>query len=235
MPFRKKPTRHVYVNYGASNHRRISKRRRSVNIKPLIVLLLLLMALAFSGYVYAQYTHKAPSGPKDLATTGKTDTKANSQKQSASKTKPPAPATNYCATNKLSQLVLVSISKRRLWACNGTTIAYDSAVVTGMENLPADLTPTGTYHIYSKQRNLYLNGSDGTGSWHDYVYYWMPWLSNKYGVYGFHDATWRKPNAFGNISPYSSNASHGCVELPIATAKWLYNWAQIGTTVTIES
>src|SRR5260370_397860 len=141
-----------------------------------------------------------------------------------------APVVDYCRSNALKQLILVSISKRHLWACNGATTAYDSAVITGMESLPADLTPTGTYHIYGKQTALYLNGSDGTGSWHDHVYYWMPWLSNRYGVYGFHDATWRKSRAFGNVSPYSSNASHGCVETPLATAKWLYNWASIGTT-----
>lgn len=143
--------------------------------------------------------------------------------------------TDPCAANTLDKLALISISQRHLWACQGSTVAYDSAVVTGMENLPADLTPTGTYHVYGKQTNLYLNGSDSTGSWHDYVYYWMPFLDNQYGVYGFHDATWRPPSAFGNISPYSSNASHGCVELPLATAKWLYNWVSIGTTVTIES
>ena len=122
-----------------------------------------------------------------------------------------------------------------MWACNGSTQVYDSAVVTGMEQLPADLTPTGTYHIYAKETNLYLKGSDSTGSWNDYVYYWMPFLDNQYGAYGFHDATWRAPGDFGNIDPNSSKASHGCVELPLDTAKWLYNWAQIGTTVTVVS
>jgi len=142
---------------------------------------------------------------------------------------------NPCAGNTFDKLALVSISQRHMWACQGTTLMYNSAVVTGMENLAADLTPTGTYHVYAKETNLYLNGSDSTGSWHDYVNYWMPFLDNQYGAYGFHDATWRPANAFGNISPYSSNASHGCVELPLATAKWLYNWVAIGTTVTIES
>jgi lipoprotein-anchoring transpeptidase ErfK/SrfK len=63
----------------------------------------------------------------------------------------------------------------------------------------------------------------------------MPFLENQYGSYGFHDATWRSASDFGNISPDSSDASHGCVELPLATAKWLYSWAAIGTTVTIKS
>lgn len=138
-----------------------------------------------------------------------------------------------CATNTLASNVVVSISQRHMWACDGVTTRYESPVITGMENLAADLTPTGTYHIYSEQTNLYLKGSDSTGSWDDYVNYWLPFLSNRYGVYGFHDATWRDNSAFGNIDPYSADGSHGCVELPLATAAWLYNWAVIGTTVTI--
>jgi hypothetical protein len=145
------------------------------------------------------------------------------------------PLATECSPNTLEQNLIVSISQRHLWACSGSTIAYQSAVITGMENLPADLTPVGTYHIYAKYTDRYLTGHDSTGSWNDYVYYWMPWLHNQYGNYGFHDATWRTPGDFGNISPYSSQASHGCVELPLATAKWVYDWAVIGTPVTIES
>ncbi len=144
-------------------------------------------------------------------------------------------ASTPCSSNQLNQLIIVSISQRRLWACNNTKVAYTSSDVTGMEFLAADLTPTGTYHIYAKETDQYLVGHDTTGSWDDYVNYWMPFLDNQYGAYGFHDATWRPATAFGNISPNSPNASHGCVETPLATAKWLYDWAVVGTTVTIVS
>ncbi|MGF7229527.1 MAG: L,D-transpeptidase family protein [Candidatus Saccharibacteria bacterium] len=158
---------------------------------------------------------------------------ATSTAKSAAKA--PAATSTPCDSNQLDKAIIISISKRHLWACETGNSAYDSAVVTGMENIAADLTPTGTYHIYGKQTNLYLNGSDSTGSWHDYVYYWMPFLNNQYGTYGFHDATWRAPTDFGNIDPYSDKGSHGCVELPLATAKWLFNWAAVGTTVIIQS
>jgi lipoprotein-anchoring transpeptidase ErfK/SrfK len=144
-------------------------------------------------------------------------------------------ASNQCASNTDSQLILVSISQRHLWACNKNVQAYDSPVITGDLNVPADVTPVGTYYIYDKQTDLYLNGSDSRGSWHDWVYYWMPFLSNQYGVFGLHDATWRTSSDFGNISPSSNQSSHGCVELPLATAAWLYNWSSVGTAVTIES
>ncbi len=139
-----------------------------------------------------------------------------------------------CSSNTIDKAVIISISKRHLWGCEQTSSVYDSPVVTGMENIAADLTPTGTYHIYGKQTNLYLKGSDSTGSWNDYVSYWMPFLHNQYGTYGFHDATWRADGDFGNIDPYSDKGSHGCVELPLATAEWLYSWASIGTTVIIQ-
>jgi lipoprotein-anchoring transpeptidase ErfK/SrfK len=143
--------------------------------------------------------------------------------------------TNNCAGNTQNKLIIVSISQRHLWACDQNTQAYDSPVITGISYLAADLTPTGTYHIYAKETDQHLIGSDSTGSWDDFVYYWMPFLRNQYGIYGLHDATWRSANAFGNISPNSADASHGCVELPLVTAKWLYNWTYVGTTVTIES
>jgi len=200
-----------------------AKRRRSLKW-PLLGSLVVALLFAVAFHYHDKPAVAAAKTAKTVATV------ATSKSASPAPTKP-----NPCATNSLDKLALVSISQRHLWACVGTTSVYDSAVVTGMENLPADLTPVGTYHVYGKQTDLNLKGLDSTGSWNDHVYYWMPFLDNQYGAYGFHDATWRAADAFGNISPYSSNASHGCVELPLVTAKWLYGWVVIGTTVTIES
>lgn len=218
--------------YSTRYHRSSPQRRRSTALMALVVCLVL--AVAGFGLYRSLHTTNAAN----VASAAKTKTTNNSQQttqpQSGSPASPSKPDTP-CTTNSLAQDVIISINKRHLWACSGQSLAYDSAVVTGMQKLAADLTPTGVYHIYGKQTNLYLNGSDSTGSWHDYVYYWMPFLNNQYGTYGFHDATWRQDSAFGNIDPYSSDASHGCVELPLVTAKWLYNWAAIGTTVTITT
>ncbi len=140
-----------------------------------------------------------------------------------------------CSTNSMDKLIIVSVAERHMWACQHHQVVYDAPVVTGMENIPADLTPRGTYHIYSKQTDTTLTGSDSTGSWSDPVHYWMPFLDNQHGTYGFHDATWRSNNDFGNIDPNSKNASHGCVELPLNSSSWLYNWAPVGTTVTVKN
>jgi L,D-transpeptidase catalytic domain len=164
-----------------------------------------------------------------MTRTFRTDIMGNAADQQA------ASRANPCQANTLGQYILVSVSQRHLWACDYSTLVYDSAVVTGMERYAADRTPVGTYQIADKQTNVRLTGSDSTGNWDDPVQYWLPFLTNQYGQYGFHDATWRQPGEFGNIDPNSSKASHGCVETPLATAKWLYGWAQIGTTVTVEN
>jgi hypothetical protein len=140
-----------------------------------------------------------------------------------------------CDSNGLSQQIIVSISQRHLWACEHHKVVYNTPVITGMAFLAADLTPPGTYKIYDKQTNVTLTGEDSTGKWNDPVYYWMPFLQNQYGTYGFHDATWRPNTAFGAVDPNSKDASHGCVELPLGASKWLYNWAQVGTQLTIKS
>jgi hypothetical protein len=147
----------------------------------------------------------------------------------------PVQPVNHCSGNKDAQLILVNISQRRLWACKGGQTAYESAVITGIATHASTVTPTGTYHIYAKHTKVTLTGSDETGSWSDPVDYWMPFLSNQYGTYGFHDATWRAADSFGNIDPNSADASHGCVELPLGASQWLYNWSRVGTAVTIES
>lgn len=139
-----------------------------------------------------------------------------------------------CAGNGEARLIVVSISKRHLWACDKRAVRYNAPVVTGMEFIPADKTPRGTYHIYAKQTDTVLTGTDSTGTWRDPVYYWMPFLNNEHGTFGFHDATWRPASDFGNTDPNTPKASHGCVNLPLGAAKWLYNWAPAGTTVTVK-
>lgn len=199
------------------------------SFKRALFTVVLVAAVLAGGYLYANHTPKHVKG----APTSKAVTPIKKAKQTTPSATPAA--VNYCQENSLSQLILVSISKRHLWACAGTQQMFETPVVTGDTQYADTTTPPGTYHIYGKETDLVLTGSSSLGSWHDPVSYWMPFLDNQYGAYGFHDATWRSDSAFGNTDPSSSGASNGCVELPLASAKWLYDWSQVGTTVTIES
>ncbi len=188
-------------------------------------LMIIFIVLAIGGGVFYGVKNKSSTSTYQSKNAGSSIAKVNS--------KPSLP--DACSGNKLSQEVIVILSEQHAWACSYTQIEMSSDVVTGYTGNPADVTPTGTYYIYAKEQNVDLKGNDGVTSWNDPVSYWMPFLFNQYGAYGFHDATWRTPNQFGHISTASPNASHGCVEMPLASAAWLYSWAKIGTAVTIKA
>ncbi|HET9850588.1 MAG TPA: L,D-transpeptidase [Candidatus Saccharimonadales bacterium] len=203
-----------------------------------IKILILILVLAAGG-LYLHQHHE--TSVKQAAQAAVATAKQKAQKVAADE------LASHCKLNTSDKEIVVSISKQHLWACAGPTTAYDSAVITGMQMYPSELTPVGTYHIYSKLTDQTLSGSDFTGHWSDYVNYWMPFLDNQYGTYGFHDLTQasngtngRADSDFGHVdinAPFTAakHGSHGCVELPLATAKWLYNWSSVGTTVVVQS
>jgi lipoprotein-anchoring transpeptidase ErfK/SrfK len=140
-------------------------------------------------------------------------------------------AANSCVSNKQGKLLLVSISQQHIWACDAGSLVKESAVTTGASALTNvdDATPTGTWHIYSKQTNTTLKGCDVNGCWNDPVAYWMPFDDQV----GFHDASWQT-FPFGSAQ-YKTDGSHGCVHLPADFIAWVYTWAPVGTTVTVKA
>ena len=126
------------------------------------------------------------------------------------KKKPPAP------------YIKVSISKQKLWYYKYGKLQYTSYVVTGQKY--SHDTPTGIFKIRGKAREIYLIGPD----YKSFVNYWMP----IYGDIGLHDATWRW--TFGG-DIYTYNGSHGCINLPFKTAKYIFNNVHVGTTVKVVS
>ncbi|MCI8831737.1 MAG: L,D-transpeptidase family protein [Lachnospiraceae bacterium] len=73
-------------------------------------------------------------------------------------------------------------------------------------------TPPGIFGLTYKQKKAVLKG-EGYASPVDF---WMPFN----GGIGFHDATWR--GSFGGTI-YKTNGSHGCINMPYAKAKELYD------------
>ena len=81
-------------------------------------------------------------------------------------------------------------------------------------------TPAGAYSITYKQRNATLKGQGYATP----VSYWMPFN----GGIGLHDANWRK--TFGGTI-YKNKGSHGCINLPPAVAKTIYENISAGDPV----
>ena len=110
----------------------------------------------------------------------------------------------------------VNLSEQRLYAYEGDIVVNSFLVSTG---LPATPTVTGRYQIWVKVR---IQDMSGPG----YYLKDVPYVMYFYKDYGLHGTYWH--NNFGRPM------SRGCVNLTIDDAKWLYNWASVGTVVAVH-
>lgn len=86
------------------------------------------------------------------------------------------------------------------------------AIVTGTYTNTGRRTPEGVYILNYKTTDTISEGLLGTAG----LCTWMPFN----GGIGMHDANWRSSFG-GNI--YMYNGSHGCINMPTAGAKTVYN------------
>lgn len=128
--------------------------------------------------------------------------------------------------HKYKSFVLVDISEQTIWYYQNGKQKLKSDVVTGTRGRTP--TPTGTFKVRSKLRNINLVGP----TWNSHVSYWMAFKGSSYGL---HDASWRTSGQFSNHKTYLSNGSHGCVNLRPSTAASLYSMVKRGTTVIIQN
>lgn len=132
-------------------------------------------------------------------------------------TTPPADAPKH-----LAKWIEVDLTQQYLRAWQGDTLIYGTYVSTGTARTP---TPTGTYQIFSKLRyETMTGGTRGIDYYHlENVPHTMYFRS---GGYALHGAYWH--------TNFGTRMSHGCVNLPLGAAEWLYNWSPMGTTVWIH-
>ena len=116
--------------------------------------------------------------------------------------------------------IIVNISEQHLYAYEGETLVYDTAVSTGRDGFD---TPPGEFSIYAKLPMQTMEGTIGG------EYYYVPDIPNVMYINGgvaLHGTYWH--NLFG-----IERMSHGCVNLPLDAAAWLYDWAPLNTPVTV--
>ena len=117
--------------------------------------------------------------------------------------------------------VEVDLEEQHVYLYIDGELKLDSPCVTGDVRRKRE-TPKGTFYIEYKQRNRTLRGEDYATP----VSYWMHF----YNHCGFHDAYWRR--SFGE-DIYINDGSHGCVNMPPAKAKELYNLVEKGMPVFV--
>ncbi|MCC6790090.1 MAG: L,D-transpeptidase [Thermomicrobiales bacterium] len=119
--------------------------------------------------------------------------------------------------------IVISISAQSLWAYEGGSLVVSTLVSTGTGEVPETVTPIGFYSVHTK---LLSQTMEGTISNEFYSVPDVPWVMYfDWAGNAIHGAYWH--NNFG------TPMSHGCVNLPLDVAEFLYGWAPEGTAVTV--
>ena len=124
--------------------------------------------------------------------------------------------------------VKVSLERQRVYVMSEQACVYTMVASTGLD-LPADdRTPQGTFHVQRERGLSFYSAKLKEGA-----RYWVSWLNH--GEYLFHSVP---TDAKGRIiadeaRKLGQKASHGCIRLSLADAKWLYENLPFGAKVVI--
>jgi lipoprotein-anchoring transpeptidase ErfK/SrfK len=136
----------------------------------------------------------------------------------------PPPNVSPAGPDSGGKWILVDISQQHLWAYQGETLIYSFVASTGMNNA----TRAGHFAVQSKIPNAY--GST-----------WNIWMPNWLGIYyagsmenGIHALPILPNGATLWAGFLGTPISYGCVVLGSYEAQLLFDWAEIGTPVTIQ-
>lgn len=128
-------------------------------------------------------------------------------------------------TGTSTKSILVDRSDQKLYAYDGDKLFMVATTSTGLDSTP---TPRGVFTVFKKTPSRYMQGPLPNINSDDYYDLpGVPW--NLYFTEGgavIHGAYWH--DSFG------TKYSHGCVNLEPAIARTLYEWADLGMTVTVR-
>jgi len=128
---------------------------------------------------------------------------------------PPAGVTN-------GRWIEVNLYEQVMTVYENSTMIFATLVGSGE---PPFYTQPGTFQIYKMEENDYMTGSFETDHSDFYYIEQVPYIMYYDGARALHGAYWN------NYLGYPG--SHGCVNLSVADAHWLYNWAKEGDTVYV--
>lgn len=115
----------------------------------------------------------------------------------------------------------VDLTNKRMYAYEHGTVVREFLISAGA---PATPTVKGQFTIKSKVRRQDMRGFNADGS--RYFQPGVEYINYFYQDYAIHGNYWRPLSAFGH-----TNLSHGCVGIVNSDAKWVYDWAPVGTEV----
>ncbi|KKX97253.1 hypothetical protein AAY78_13525 [Microbacterium sp. Ag1] len=122
-------------------------------------------------------------------------------------------------TVNLFRRIDINLSSQRAVLYENGAVVNSWAVSTG---LPGTLTPTGNFKVFAHTRIQDMGCYEGA----PYCTKDVPWITWFAPNIGFHGTYWH--NNFGQ------RMSHGCVNLPIDLAKYVYDWSPKGLEVSVH-
>ncbi|MBR4555078.1 MAG: L,D-transpeptidase family protein [Ruminococcus sp.] len=122
----------------------------------------------------------------------------------------------------------VDLSAQHFWYYEKGKLKYDCPIVSGQTTSMARTTLPGVYKLWNKQTNYRMKDTNADGeSWDTTCNYWNN--ISLCGI-GMHD-TVRRPAFGGNI--YKYDGSHGCINMPLDAAKYVFDNVELGTPVVM--
>jgi lipoprotein-anchoring transpeptidase ErfK/SrfK len=112
--------------------------------------------------------------------------------------------------------IQIDLKKQRLIAWEGGSPVYAIIISSGKGSTP---TRPGIFTIQSKRRTDRMRGAD-------YDVPNVPYAMYYSGNYAIHGAYWHRR--------FGTPVSHGCVNVAVNHARWLFDWASLGTAVVIH-
>lgn len=115
----------------------------------------------------------------------------------------------------------VNLATQTLTLLEGGTPIFSCLVSSGKSGYS---TPTGDFSVYAKDRVAAMSSAQDAVE-----FYYIPdvpyvmWFNGNYSIHG---AYWH--NDFGNVR------SHGCVNVSVSSGEFIFDWAPVGTPVSVH-
>lgn len=122
-----------------------------------------------------------------------------------------------------SKEIVVSVGRQSMWAYQDGKLLTASLVSTGTAGSVATTTPVGFYTVLTKFRTQTMKGVIDNEAYEVKDVPWVMYFDNLGNA--LHGTYWHEN--------FGSPMSHGCVNLPMDVAEYLYSWAPEGTAVSI--
>lgn len=121
-------------------------------------------------------------------------------------------------TVNLFRKIEIDLGSQRAYLFENNQVVNSWAVSTGLPDTP---TPTGNFKVFAHTAMQDMGCYEGA----PYCTEDVPWITWFTTNIGFHGTYWH--------SNYGNRMSHGCVNLPIDLAKYVYDWSPVGLEVAV--